>query len=108
MLGLGLKLVIFRCLSELHAALHTACTNDLLFPAYADRCLQFDIIYVIPPGPTHVASGTLYDVETTTRHRHLHMLVNPELGATLRLRARVIQSMRAFFVDRGFVEVLHS
>lgn len=53
----------------------------------------------------HDLPSTLHDVETTTRHRHLHMLVNPELGATLRLRARVIQSMRAFFVDRGFVEV---
>ncbi|KAJ2752715.1 hypothetical protein IWQ56_006703, partial [Coemansia nantahalensis] len=47
----------------------------------------------------------LTDTEKRFRSRHLDLLVNPHAGQTLRLRARVLQHIRAFLDARGFVEV---
>jgi lysyl-tRNA synthetase class 2 len=47
----------------------------------------------------------LRDVETRHRQRYVDLLVNPGVREVFRLRARVIQGIRAFLDARGFLEV---
>jgi lysyl-tRNA synthetase class 2 len=47
----------------------------------------------------------LRDVETRYRQRYVDLLVNPEVREIFRLRARLIQGIRAFLDARGFLEV---
>jgi len=46
----------------------------------------------------------LTDVEARYRQRYLDTIANPEVRDTFRKRARIIQSLRRFFVERGFFE----
>ncbi|MBF0309216.1 MAG: lysine--tRNA ligase [Magnetococcales bacterium] len=47
----------------------------------------------------------LEDTETRFRQRYVDLAVNPEVRELFRTRSRIIQSIRAFMVDRGFLEV---
>ncbi len=47
----------------------------------------------------------LQDVERRYRQRYLDLIVNPEPRRVFRLRDRVIQSLRAAFRERGYLEV---
>ncbi len=47
----------------------------------------------------------LRDVETRFRQRYVDLIVNPESREVFRVRARVIQAIRAFLDGRGFLEV---
>jgi lysyl-tRNA synthetase class 2 len=47
----------------------------------------------------------LTDVEARFRQRHLDLLVNEEARRAAILRSRVVQAMRAFLDERGFIEV---
>jgi lysyl-tRNA synthetase class 2 len=47
----------------------------------------------------------LQDVETRYRQRYLDLIMNPETRATLRTRSLIIAAIRAFMVERGFLEV---
>ncbi|HET6345932.1 MAG TPA: lysine--tRNA ligase, partial [Myxococcota bacterium] len=47
----------------------------------------------------------LSDVEKRYRQRYLDLIVNPEVRAVFRTRSRVIDWIRRYFVDRGFLEV---
>ncbi|MEO5365961.1 MAG: lysine--tRNA ligase [Magnetococcus sp. WYHC-3] len=47
----------------------------------------------------------LEDVETRYRQRYLDLIVNPATRELFRTRSRVIQSLREFMVERGFLEV---
>jgi lysyl-tRNA synthetase class 2 len=47
----------------------------------------------------------LRDVETRYRRRYVDLLVNPGVREVFRLRARLIQTVRAFLDARGFLEV---
>jgi lysyl-tRNA synthetase class 2 len=47
----------------------------------------------------------LKDVETRYRQRYVDLVVNPEVREIFLLRTRVVQTLRAFFDARGFVEV---
>jgi lysyl-tRNA synthetase class 2 len=47
----------------------------------------------------------LRDVETRYRQRYVDLLVNPGVREVFRLRARLIQTVRAFLDARGFLEV---
>jgi len=47
----------------------------------------------------------LRDVETRYRQRYVDLLVNPGVREVFRLRARLIQTIRAFLDARGFLEV---
>jgi lysyl-tRNA synthetase class 2 len=47
----------------------------------------------------------LQDVELRHRRRHLDLMVNPDVRAVFETRGRIIQCVRAFLVDRGFMEV---
>jgi lysyl-tRNA synthetase class 2 len=47
----------------------------------------------------------LRDVETRYRQRYVDLAVNPEVREIFRLRARLVQGMRAFLEARGFLEV---
>ncbi len=53
--------------------------------------------------------GKLYDAftdpEQRYRQRHLDLIVNPEVREVFRQRAGMIQSMRDFLLDRGYLEV---
>eukprot|EP00730_Choanoeca_flexa_P016665 TRINITY_DN7928_c0_g1_i1.p1 TRINITY_DN7928_c0_g1~~TRINITY_DN7928_c0_g1_i1.p1 ORF type:complete len:517 (+),score=124.39 TRINITY_DN7928_c0_g1_i1:73-1623(+) len=53
----------------------------------------------------HDLPEQLKDKETQVRKRHVHMLTNPELAATLRLRHTVTQTIRAYLCQHDFVEV---
>ncbi|WDL98969.1 lysine--tRNA ligase [Alicyclobacillus sp. ALC3] len=54
----------------------------------------------------------LKDVETRYRQRYLDLVVNPDVRQTFILRTKIIQALRNFLDDRGFLEVetptLHS
>lgn len=47
----------------------------------------------------------LTDVETRYRQRYLDLVVNDSVKEVFVLRSRIIQSMRGFFIERGFLEV---
>jgi lysyl-tRNA synthetase class 2 len=47
----------------------------------------------------------LTDVEVRSRQRELDLTVNPAARRAMRLRSRVVQSLRASMLDRGFLEV---
>jgi lysyl-tRNA synthetase, class II len=47
----------------------------------------------------------LKDIETRYRQRYVDLLVNPDVRHVFQLRARLIQTVRAFLDGRGFLEV---
>ncbi len=47
----------------------------------------------------------LQDKELRFRQRYLDLIVNPETKDIFRKRSQIIQSVRRFFHDRGYVEV---
>lgn len=47
----------------------------------------------------------LQDVETRYRQRYLDLIVNPETRRVFEVRSRVVNLMRQFLTDRGFLEV---
>jgi lysyl-tRNA synthetase, class II len=47
----------------------------------------------------------LQDVETRYRRRYVDLTMNPEVREVFAKRARVVQSMRRFLDERGFIEV---
>ncbi len=47
----------------------------------------------------------LSDTETRYRQRYLDLIVNETSRSTFRLRSAILSYMRAFFVERGFLEV---
>ena len=47
----------------------------------------------------------LRDVETRYRRRYVDLVVNPEVREIFVLRARLVQALRRFLDDRGFLEV---
>jgi lysyl-tRNA synthetase class 2 len=47
----------------------------------------------------------LTDVETRYRQRYVDLIVNPEVRETFRRRARIVQLVRRFLDERGFLEV---
>jgi len=47
----------------------------------------------------------LKDVETRYRQRYLDLIMNPEVKRTFILRSRIIQSMRRYLDERGYLEV---
>src|SRR4030095_4283709 len=47
----------------------------------------------------------LSDVETRYRKRYLDLVANPEVMEVFRLRSRIVHEIRAFLVERGFLEV---
>jgi len=47
----------------------------------------------------------LKDVETRYRQRYLDLIVNPEVKRTFILRSRIIQAMRRYLDERGYLEV---
>ena len=47
----------------------------------------------------------LTDVETRYRQRYVDLIANPEVHAIFATRSRVIAGIRAFLIDRGFLEV---
>jgi lysyl-tRNA synthetase class 2 len=47
----------------------------------------------------------LADQEQKYRQRYVDLIVNPETRRTFQLRSRIVQSIREFFVARGYLEV---
>ncbi len=47
----------------------------------------------------------LADVETRYRQRHVDLIVNADSRRNFEVRSRVVQRIRDFFVERGFLEV---
>ncbi|MBM3713815.1 MAG: lysine--tRNA ligase, partial [Actinobacteria bacterium] len=47
----------------------------------------------------------LKDVELRYRQRYLDFIVNPEIKNIFTIRIRVIEAIRKFLIDRGFIEV---
>lgn len=47
----------------------------------------------------------LRDIETRYRQRYLDLMVNPHIREVFKKRTRIIQAVRNFFNDRGFLEV---
>ncbi|OFZ72891.1 MAG: lysine--tRNA ligase [Betaproteobacteria bacterium RBG_16_64_9] len=47
----------------------------------------------------------LADQESKYRQRHIDLIMNEDARRVFRLRGRIIQEMRAFMVERGFLEV---
>ncbi len=47
----------------------------------------------------------LQDIELRYRHRHLDLIMNPEVAEVFWLRSRIIAEIRKFFDSRGYIEV---
>jgi lysyl-tRNA synthetase, class II len=54
-----------------------------------------------PPEKWHGLS----DTEERHRQRYLDLIVNPEVRAVFRTRAKIVSTMRRFLDERGFIEV---
>ena len=55
----------------------------------------------LPPGKFH----GLRDPEARYRKRYVDLYTNPEVMRTLATRSRLVQAIRAFLAERGFLEV---
>ena len=47
----------------------------------------------------------LKDVETRYRQRYVDLVMNPEVKKTFQKRSKIIQAIREYFVDHGYLEV---
>jgi lysyl-tRNA synthetase class 2 len=47
----------------------------------------------------------LTDMEQRYRQRYVDLIVNPESRRTFEIRSKMVQAIREFFVDRGYLEV---
>src|SRR5579864_1189659 len=47
----------------------------------------------------------LADIELRYRQRYLDLIMNPESRETLRRRSRIVSEMRAYLLERGYLEV---
>lgn len=47
----------------------------------------------------------LTDTETRYRQRYVDLVMNPEVRESFRVRSRIIQAMRGFFMERDYLEV---
>ncbi|MBN2225181.1 MAG: lysine--tRNA ligase [Deltaproteobacteria bacterium] len=47
----------------------------------------------------------LSDIETRYRRRYVDLIVNPHVKEVFLTRSRLIAAVRAFFIDKGFIEV---
>ena len=47
----------------------------------------------------------LTDVETRYRQRYVDLIANPDVHGIFAMRSRIISGIRAFLIDRGFLEV---
>ena len=47
----------------------------------------------------------LTDIETRYRQRYVDLIANPEVRDLIRTRAAIVQGVRSFLVERGYVEV---
>lgn len=47
----------------------------------------------------------LKDVETRYRQRYLDLIVNPDVRQVFETRSRIIQALRSYLLERGFLEV---
>jgi len=54
-----------------------------------------------PPGKWH----GLQDVELRYRRRYVDLFANPQVMETFKTRAAIVQAIRQFMTDRGFLEV---
>ena len=57
---------------------------------------------LLPPPAKHEG---LADVEARYRQRYVDLWANPEAASILRTRIRIVEEIRAFMRERGFVEV---
>ena len=65
-------------------------------------CLEFLAKCLVPlPEKWH----GLTDIEARYRQRYVDLIVNPESRRVFEIRASVLSSVRAFLIDRGFLEV---
>eukprot|EP01125_Pyxidicula_operculata_P022690 TRINITY_DN9504_c0_g1_i1.p1 TRINITY_DN9504_c0_g1~~TRINITY_DN9504_c0_g1_i1.p1 ORF type:complete len:731 (-),score=243.52 TRINITY_DN9504_c0_g1_i1:24-2216(-) len=53
----------------------------------------------------HNMPFNLKEIETRYRNRHVDLMVNEDVVKTFRLRTKIIQYIRQFFVNKGFLEV---
>ena len=67
----------------------------------ADRYEHLSKAVLPPPAKWH----GLKDVEKRYRERYVDLFANPDVAKTFRARSRVVQALRAFLDERGFLEV---
>lgn len=60
------------------------------------------VVKVDEEGKVHDAFS---DIEQRYRMRYVDLVVNPHVKETFILRSKIIQSMRNFFLDKGYLEV---
>lgn len=60
------------------------------------------VVKVDEEGKVHDAFN---DIEQRYRMRYVDLVVNPHVKETFILRSKIIQSMRNFFLDKGYLEV---
>ncbi|CAK7236905.1 mitochondrial lysine-tRNA synthetase [Sporothrix curviconia] len=84
---------------------HVAVTGRAMRTSTGELTLAADVLPRIYSPALAPLPARLLDAETRALRRHVDLLVNPPAAATLRLRARLLREMRAFFEDQQFVEV---
>ena len=74
-------------------------TNELSVKARSVRLLVKSLLPL--PEKYH----GLADIETRYRRRYVDLIVNERSREVFRARSRTVDSIRRFFIDRGFLEV---
>ena len=92
LLDLGDQIVVEGSLGTTKTGEVTVWTSDLKLAAKA----------LLPPPSKHEG---LADVETRYRQRYVDLWSNPEVMQIMRTRIRVVEEVRAFMRERGFMEV---
>ena len=84
---------------EVSGILFRTHTGEITVRAQAIRLLAKTLLPL--PDKWH----DLRDIETRYRHRYVDLMVNPEVRQVFITRARIVQALRRFLDDRGFLEV---
>ncbi|CAK7245563.1 MAG: mitochondrial lysine-tRNA synthetase [Sporothrix thermara] len=84
---------------------HVAVTGRAMRTSSGELTLAADVLPRVYSPALAPLPAQLLDADKRALRRHVDLLVNPSAAATLRLRARILREMRAFFEDQHFVEV---
>jgi lysyl-tRNA synthetase class 2 len=93
---IGVKGYVFKTKTG-HTSIHVSEIKVL-----AKTLKPLPVVKVDEEGKVHDAFS---DIEQRYRMRYVDLVVNPHVKETFILRSKIIQSMRNFFLDKGYLEV---
>ncbi len=97
----------FRALDDIDVADHVEVCGAVMVTKKGELSIQASSIRLLTKAirPLPDKWHGLTDVEARYRHRYVDFVASPDAAVVVRARALVVQALRRFLDDRGFVEV---